>query len=265
MGGTSASRRAARESAAARKAARARSRELAGELTRLGIPAQGAPGGDRAGVWLDGGDAELAAKVLQWAGSRGLVITRETFGLPPAAPVPAEYAPGPEYQPAVVSEQMLDAAVTAYSAPKPAWSRRDERTHMIAALTAAGLWDDVAEQFLMEAALDAYCAVPVGSYRPRDQMRAALTAVLARIPPPAGSADDSLTAPVTGGPDAHDQRLGAETGFGDWDLDRLIAQRDHLQSVLLVSAGQRDRPQIREEHDAMCAEIARRTQEGGPL
>jgi hypothetical protein len=49
-----------------------------------------------------------------------------------------------------------------------------------------------------------------------------------------------------------------ETGFGDWSLDRLIAQRDHLQSILLVSVGQSDRPQIREEYDAVCAEIAKR-------
>lgn len=53
-----------------------------------------------------------------------------------------------------------------------------------------------------------------------------------------------------------------ETGFGGWDLDRLTAQRDHLQSILLVSAGQSDRPQIREEYDAVCAEIAKRNEEG---
>jgi hypothetical protein len=52
-----------------------------------------------------------------------------------------------------------------------------------------------------------------------------------------------------------------ETGFGGWDLDRLTAQRDHLQSILLVSAGQADRPQIREEYDAVCAEIAKRSKE----
>ena len=49
-----------------------------------------------------------------------------------------------------------------------------------------------------------------------------------------------------------------ETGFASWDLDRLLAQRKHLQSILLVSAGQADRPQIREEYDAMGAEITRR-------
>lgn len=53
-----------------------------------------------------------------------------------------------------------------------------------------------------------------------------------------------------------------DTGFASWDLDRLNAQRDHMQSILLVSAGQSDRPQIREEYDALCAEIAKRTEEG---
>ena len=46
--------------------------------------------------------------------------------------------------------------------------------------------------------------------------------------------------------------------FSGWALDRLITQRDHLQSILLVSAGQSDRPQIREEYDAVCAEITKR-------
>ena len=53
-----------------------------------------------------------------------------------------------------------------------------------------------------------------------------------------------------------------ETGFGGWSLDRLTAQRDHLQSILLVSVGQSDRPQIREEYDAVCAEITKRSKEG---
>lgn len=52
-----------------------------------------------------------------------------------------------------------------------------------------------------------------------------------------------------------------ETGFANWTLDRLTAQRDHLRSILLVSVGQSDRPQIREEYDAVCAEIAKRTEE----
>jgi hypothetical protein len=47
-------------------------------------------------------------------------------------------------------------------------------------------------------------------------------------------------------------------GFSGWTLDRLTAQRDHLESLLLVSVGQADRPQIREEYDALCAEITRR-------
>lgn len=54
----------------------------------------------------------------------------------------------------------------------------------------------------------------------------------------------------------------AETGFSDWSLDRLTTQRDHLQSILLVSSGQSDRAQIREEYDAVCAEIAKRSEEG---
>jgi hypothetical protein len=55
-----------------------------------------------------------------------------------------------------------------------------------------------------------------------------------------------------------------ETGFARWSLDRLTAQRDHLQAILLVSVGQSDRAQIREEYDAVCAEIAKRTEEGQP-
>jgi hypothetical protein len=61
--------------------------------------------------------------------------------------------------------------------------------------------------------------------------------------------------------EARRTQMAGETGFGDWGLARLITQRDHLQSVLTVSAGQADRPQIREEYDAVCAEIARRAGE----
>jgi hypothetical protein len=57
------------------------------------------------------------------------------------------------------------------------------------------------------------------------------------------------------------RRTAGETGFGDWDLSRLTALRDHLQSILLVSAGQPGRPQVREEYGAVCAEIAERAQE----
>src|SRR5580700_8725834 len=89
----------ARAHATAREDARARSRQLAGELTRLGVPAEAAPGGDRAGVWLDGDYAELTARVLQRSAAQGEISTREHFGLPPAAAMPAEFAPDPEYQP----------------------------------------------------------------------------------------------------------------------------------------------------------------------
>ena len=50
-----------------------------------------------------------------------------------------------------------------------------------------------------------------------------------------------------------------ETGFSEWPLSRLTEYRRHLEGILLVSAGQADRPQIREEYDAIRAEIARRT------
>jgi hypothetical protein len=53
--------------------------------------------------------------------------------------------------------------------------------------------------------------------------------------------------------EAKRKQMAEETGFSDWPLDRLTAQRDHLQSILLVSAGQSDRPQIREEYDALPA------------
>jgi len=51
--------------------------------------------------------------------------------------------------------------------------------------------------------------------------------------------------------------------FSGWTLTRLIGQRNHLESILSVSAGQRDpqRPQLRAEHAAVTAEIARRTSE----
>lgn len=62
--------------------------------------------------------------------------------------------------------------------------------------------------------------------------------------------------------EAKRKQMAEETGFSDWDLDRLTAQRDHLQSILLVSVGQSDRAQIREEYDAVCAEIAKRSEEG---
>lgn len=48
----------------------------------------------------------------------------------------------------------------------------------------------------------------------------------------------------------------AETpDFNGWSLDRLNAQRKHLWSLLVVSAGQGDpeRPQLRAEHAAVCA------------
>ena len=62
--------------------------------------------------------------------------------------------------------------------------------------------------------------------------------------------------------EAKRKQMAGETGFASWDLDRLTAQRDHMQAILLVSAGQSDRPQIREEYDALCAEIAKRSEEG---
>jgi hypothetical protein len=61
--------------------------------------------------------------------------------------------------------------------------------------------------------------------------------------------------------EAKRKQMTEETGFGDWDLARLTAQRDHLQSILLVSAGQSDSSRIREEYDAVCAEIAKRSEE----
>ena len=51
--------------------------------------------------------------------------------------------------------------------------------------------------------------------------------------------------------------------FSDWTLDHLLAQRRHLEAILAVGAGQSDpqRPQLRAEHKAVSAEIARRTTE----
>ena len=51
--------------------------------------------------------------------------------------------------------------------------------------------------------------------------------------------------------------------FSDWTTDRLLRQRRHLEAILAVSAGQADpeRPQLRAEHRAVCAEITRRTSE----
>lgn len=48
--------------------------------------------------------------------------------------------------------------------------------------------------------------------------------------------------------------------FNGWSLDRLDAQRKHLWALLVVSVGQGDpeRPQLRAEHAAVCAEIASR-------
>jgi hypothetical protein len=57
-------------------------------------------------------------------------------------------------------------------------------------------------------------------------------------------------------------QMAAETGFGEWPLARLAEYRKHLESILLMSAGQADRAQIREEYDAIQAEIAKRTEEG---
>jgi hypothetical protein len=109
--------------------------------------------------------------------------------------MPAEFAPDPEYQPdpGPVSEQMLEDAMTVYEAQARDLppSVRSSRKGMIAALTAAGLWDDALDWRLLEAALEYFRdGVPAGSST-RDRMMAALTAVLARIPPPAGFADDA--------------------------------------------------------------------------
>jgi hypothetical protein len=48
--------------------------------------------------------------------------------------------------------------------------------------------------------------------------------------------------------------------FTGWTLDRLTAQRRHLESLLAVSAGQGDpeRPWLRAEHAAVTAEISGR-------
>ena len=48
--------------------------------------------------------------------------------------------------------------------------------------------------------------------------------------------------------------------FSDWTTGRLLSQRRHLEGILAVSAGQNDpqRPQLRAEHKAICAEIAQR-------
>jgi hypothetical protein len=49
--------------------------------------------------------------------------------------------------------------------------------------------------------------------------------------------------------------------FSGWTLDHLIVQRKHLASILAVSAGQGDpeRPQLRAEHEAIRAELTRRS------
>lgn len=48
--------------------------------------------------------------------------------------------------------------------------------------------------------------------------------------------------------------------FSGWTVDRLLAQRKHLASILAVSAGQGDpeRPQLRAEHEAIRVELTRR-------
>jgi hypothetical protein len=56
--------------------------------------------------------------------------------------------------------------------------------------------------------------------------------------------------------------MAEETGFSEWTLTRLTGYRQHLEQILLVSAGQSDRAQIREEYDAVRAEIAKRSEEG---
>lgn len=52
----------------------------------------------------------------------------------------------------------------------------------------------------------------------------------------------------------------APPDFSGWDLGYLLAARDHLGQILLVSAGQNDpeRPHLRAEYEAMGAEIDRR-------
>ena len=56
------------------------------------------------------------------------------------------------------------------------------------------------------------------------------------------------------------------TDFSDCPLDRLLTMRRHLEAILLVGTGQKDpeRPQLRAEHEAVCAEIARRTSKESP-
>ena len=168
--------------AAARAAARTRSRQLAGELTRLGVRAEAAPGGDRAGVWLDGGDAELTIAVLRRSVAQGEITIRKHFGLPPAAAMGEEFAPYPA-RPGPVSGQMMDDALTAYHA------QPDGRRGMIAAMTAAGLYDDVLNRGLLDTAEAVFAhEVFVKGLGARKGMTEALATVLARIPPPAGSA-----------------------------------------------------------------------------
>lgn len=169
--------------AAVRAAARTRSRQLAGELTRLGVRAEAAPGGDRAGIWLDGSDAELAIAVLRRSAAQGEITTRDHFGLPPAAAVGEEFTPDPEYRPDLVSGQMLSDALAAYSA------QPDGRRGMIAAMAAAGLGDEVTDRGLLDTAEAVFAhEVFVKGLGGWKGMTEALATVLARIPPPAGSA-----------------------------------------------------------------------------
>lgn len=63
-------------------ATRASQDQVARELAALGIRAVPFTGeADSPGVWLRTEDAELAVRVLHWAASRGVIITREQSGL----------------------------------------------------------------------------------------------------------------------------------------------------------------------------------------
>ena len=64
-----------------------------------------------------------------------------------------------------------------------------------------------------------------------------------------------------------DSDAEAAFGFSTWGMKRLAVQREHLEALLAVSAGQDDpvRPQLRAEYKAVCAEMARRAAApGGP-
>ena len=52
-------------------------------------------------------------------------------------------------------------------------------------------------------------------------------------------------------------------GFSAWPLDRLLAQRRHLEAILLLAAGQDDpwKPGLRAELKAIREEIARKVAE----